>query len=52
MDLPELRTLDLDGPIAYRAWDGPSDTAFVLVHGLGASHLSWVQVTQGLSGLG
>jgi pimeloyl-ACP methyl ester carboxylesterase len=52
MDLPELRTVDLDGPIAYRAWDGPSDTAFVLVHGLGASHLSWVQVAEGLSGLG
>jgi pimeloyl-ACP methyl ester carboxylesterase len=45
-------TVDLDGPVAYRAWDGPTDTAFVLVHGLGASHLSWVQVADGLSGLG
>ena len=52
MDLPELRTIDLDGPIAYREWDGPPDTAFVLLHGLGASHLSWVQVAEGLSGLG
>lgn len=52
MDLPELRTVDVGGPIAYRAWDGPPDTAFVLVHGLGASHLSWVQVAGGLSGLG
>jgi len=52
MELPEIRTMDLDGPIAYRGWDGPSDTAFVLVHGLGASHLSWVQVAEGLSGLG
>jgi pimeloyl-ACP methyl ester carboxylesterase len=52
MELPEIRTVDLDGPIAYRGWDGPSDTAFVLVHGLGASHLSWVQVAEGLSGLG
>jgi pimeloyl-ACP methyl ester carboxylesterase len=52
MDLPELRSVDLDGPIAYRSWDGPSDTAFLLVHGLGASHLSWVQVAEGLSGLG
>src|SRR6187431_232605 len=52
MDLPELRTIDLDGPVAYREWDGPPDTAFVLVHGLGASHLSWVQVAEGLSGLG
>jgi pimeloyl-ACP methyl ester carboxylesterase len=52
MELPEIRTVDLDAPIAYRGWDGPSDTAFVLVHGLGASHLSWVQVAEGLSGLG
>jgi pimeloyl-ACP methyl ester carboxylesterase len=52
MELPEIRTVHLDGPIAYRGWDGPSDTAFVLVHGLGASHLSWVQVAEGLSGLG
>ena len=52
MDLPELRTVDLEGPVAYREWAGPPDTAFVLVHGLGASHLSWVQVAGGLSGLG
>jgi pimeloyl-ACP methyl ester carboxylesterase len=52
MHLPELRTVDLDGPVAYREWEGPTDTAFVLVHGLGASHLSWVQVAEGLSGLG
>jgi pimeloyl-ACP methyl ester carboxylesterase len=52
MDLPELKTTDIEGPVAYREWEGPSDTAFVLVHGLGASHLSWVQVAAGLSGLG
>jgi pimeloyl-ACP methyl ester carboxylesterase len=52
MDLPVLRTIDLDGPVAYREWEGPPDTGFVLVHGLGASHLSWVQVAEGLSGLG
>ena len=52
MELPEIQTVDLEGPIAYRAWDGPSDTAFVLVHGLGASHLSWIQVGEGLSGWG
>ena len=44
--------VDLEGPVAYREWEGPPDTAFVLVHGLGASHLSWVQVADGLSGLG
>ena len=52
MDLPELRRVDLEGPVAYREWEGPPDTAFVLVHGLGASQLSWVQVAKGLSGLG
>jgi pimeloyl-ACP methyl ester carboxylesterase len=52
VDLPQLRTIDLDGPVAYRAWDGPPGLTFVLVHGLGASHLSWVQVGSSLSGLG
>jgi pimeloyl-ACP methyl ester carboxylesterase len=52
MELPEIKTVDLEGPIAYRGWDGPSDTAYVLVHGLGASHLSWIQVGEGLSGWG
>jgi pimeloyl-ACP methyl ester carboxylesterase len=52
MDLPELRRVDLDGPVAYREWAGPSETTFVLVHGLGASHLSWVQIGESLSGLG
>jgi pimeloyl-ACP methyl ester carboxylesterase len=52
MDLPELRKVDLDGPVAYREWEGPPDTPFLLVHGLGASHLSWVQVAEALSGLG
>lgn len=52
MDLPELRTVDLDGPIAFREWEGPIDTAYVLLHGLGASHLAWIQVAEGLSGLG
>lgn len=52
MNLPELKTVDLDGPVAYREWHGPSETTFVMVHGLGASHLSWVQIGEGLSGLG
>lgn len=51
--LPELRTIDVDGlPIAYRAWDGPRDRTFVLLHGLGASHVVWVQVGAELSRLG
>ena len=52
LDLPELATIDLDGPVRYRAWDGPRDVTFVLIHGLGGSHLNWVQVAPGLSGLG
>ena len=52
LELPELRTADVDGPIAYREWDGPDETTFVLVHGLGGSHINWVQVAPGLAGLG
>lgn len=52
VQLPALRTLDLEGPVVYRQWDGPEETTFVLVHGLGGSHLNWVQVAPGLAGLG
>jgi pimeloyl-ACP methyl ester carboxylesterase len=52
MELPELRSVDLEGPVAYREWEGSPETTFVLLHGLGASHLSWVQVGEPLSGLG
>jgi len=52
LDLPDLRTLDLEGPVAYRCWEGPDEATFVLVHGLGGSHLSWIQAAPGLAGLG
>ncbi len=52
LDLPPLGTVDLDGPVAFREWEGPSDTTFVLLHGLGGSHLSWIQAAPGLAGLG
>jgi pimeloyl-ACP methyl ester carboxylesterase len=52
LDLPELATVDLDGPVRYREWDGPDETTFVLIHGLGGSHLNWLQVAPGLAGLG
>ncbi len=52
IDLPPLRFIELDGPVAYREWPGPPDATFVMVHGLGGMHLNWVQVAPGLSGLG
>jgi pimeloyl-ACP methyl ester carboxylesterase len=52
LDLPPLQTLDIGGPLAYREWEGPPETTFVLLHGLGGSHLNWVQVAPGLAGLG
>ena len=52
LDLPPLRTSDLEGPVAYREWDGPDGATFVLLHGLGGSHLSWIQAAPGLAGLG
>ena len=51
-DLSEMRLLDIEGPVAFREWEGPAETTFALVHGLGGSHLNWVQVAPGLSGLG
>ena len=52
MELPPLQSDDADGPIAFREWDGPDAATFVLVHGLGGSHVNWVRVAEGLSGLG
>ena len=52
IDLPELATVDLDGLVRYRAWEGPAEATFVLIHGLGGSHLNWLQVAPGLAGLG
>jgi pimeloyl-ACP methyl ester carboxylesterase len=52
LDLPPLGTADLAGPLAYRDWTGPDDVTFVLLHGLGGSHLSWIQAAPGLAGLG
>jgi pimeloyl-ACP methyl ester carboxylesterase len=51
-ELPDPITVDLDGPVAYRAWDGPDERTFVLLHGLGGSGLNWLQVAPGLARLG
>jgi pimeloyl-ACP methyl ester carboxylesterase len=50
--LPPIRTIDLDGPIAYRVWEGPEDLTFVLVHGLGGANINWMEVAPALAGLG
>ncbi len=44
VELPESRFVDLDGPVHYVEWEGPEERTFVLVHGLGGSHLSWALV--------
>lgn len=51
-DLPESRYVDLDGPVHYVEWQGPSERTFVLVHGLGGAFLNWSLVGPGLSRLG
>lgn len=42
LDIPPGRFVDLGGPVHYLEWDGPSERTFVLVHGLGGSHLQWL----------
>ena len=46
---PPSRFVDLNGPVHYVKWDGPSERTFVLVHGLGGSLLSWLTVGPGLA---
>lgn len=52
METPESRFVDLDGPVHYVEWEGPPERTFVLVHGLGGSHLSWALVGPRLAGHG
>src|SRR5712692_4788772 len=48
--LPPSRWVDVNGPVHYREWPGPeTGPTFVLVHGLGGSHLNWAAVAPGLS---
>ncbi len=49
LELPEGRWVDLDGPVHYVEWPGPSDQTFVLVHGLGGSHVNWIRVAPALA---
>lgn len=47
--VPESRFADLGGPVHYVEWEGPTERAFVLIHGLGGAHLNWVLVGPGLA---
>jgi len=49
IEVPTSRYADLDGPVHYVTWDGPTEHTFVLVHGLGGSLLSWLLVAPGLA---
>jgi pimeloyl-ACP methyl ester carboxylesterase len=46
---PRMQTADLDGPVCYAEYEGPAERTFVLVHGLGGSHLSWKLVAPRLA---
>ena len=52
LELPPSITVDLNGPVRLRTWEGPRETTFLLLHGLGGSGLNWLQVAPGLAGLG
>ena len=46
----ESRWIDIDGPVHYAEWDGPAGgPTFVLVHGLGGSHVNWFSVAPHLA---
>ena len=52
LELPPMQTIDLDGPVVYRSWAGPSDTTFVLVHGLASNLRLWDGVAEDLHARG
>jgi pimeloyl-ACP methyl ester carboxylesterase len=48
-DVPDGHWVDIEGPVHYVEWPGPSERTFVLVHGLAGSHLNWVRVAPRLA---
>jgi pimeloyl-ACP methyl ester carboxylesterase len=49
----ERRTIDVDGPVFYLDFPGPSTgPTFVLVHGLGGSHANWLSLAPMLANRG
>jgi pimeloyl-ACP methyl ester carboxylesterase len=49
---PDSRWIELEGPVHYVEWPGPPDRTFVLVHGLGGSHVNWIRVAPALAAHG
>jgi pimeloyl-ACP methyl ester carboxylesterase len=46
----ERRSSDIDGPIFFEDFPGPADgPTFVLVHGLGGSHVNWLAIAPSLA---
>jgi pimeloyl-ACP methyl ester carboxylesterase len=44
--------VDLGGTVHFVEWDGARERVFVLVHGLGGSHVNWLSVAPRLARLG
>jgi len=49
IELPDERWADVDGPVHFREWAGPTPPTFVCVHGLGGSLLNWLAVAPRLA---
>jgi pimeloyl-ACP methyl ester carboxylesterase len=46
------RVVDMEGPMWFEEWPGPRERTFVLLHGLGGSHLNWRLVAPALAARG
>ena len=44
-----MRAVDIGGPVSFEEWEGPGERTFVLLHGLGGSHLNWRLVAPDLA---
>jgi pimeloyl-ACP methyl ester carboxylesterase len=44
-----MRAVDIGGPVSFEEWEGPRERTFVLLHGLGGSHLNWRLVAPDLA---
>ena len=46
---PRVHAVDIGGPVSFEEWEGPRERTFVLLHGLGGSHLNWRLVAPDLA---